>query len=124
MFLDCCLSDFVCFLSTPFSQCQLKVTLRFRYEDAGKLPEVCKSILEEIKAASPLLVSDGSKPMRAHVSGFQDYYVQVDVNTHYNCQPFGNQYCDNKHDVMMAIHKAISEKHGLKLALPPAVCVK
>jgi MscS family membrane protein len=105
-------------------QCQLCVTLKFRYADCDKLTAVCASILEEIQAASPdLLISDGSKPFRAHVTGFKDYYVQVDVNTHYNCPPFGQTFCDNRHDVLLAIHRAITKKHGLQCAEPPAVSV-
>jgi small-conductance mechanosensitive channel len=56
--------------------CQVKQSLRFRYEDAEKFDQLLPSILEEIKEACPKAITDGSRAFRAVWAGYREDYLE------------------------------------------------
>ena len=93
---------------------QVKQNLRFNYADRKKLPEAIKAIKEEVRLACPKLVSDGSRPFRAHWTDFQPGFVEVVLDFHFHIRPDGDEYWDNRQRVLLAIDSALS-RLGLDL---------
>jgi small-conductance mechanosensitive channel len=60
--------------------CQIKQSLRFRYEDARKFEQLLPSILEEIKEACPKAITDGSRPFRCFWIGYREDYLEGKPN--------------------------------------------
>jgi small-conductance mechanosensitive channel len=56
--------------------CQVKQSLRFRFEDAEKFDKLLPSILDEIKTACPKAITDGSRPFRAVWTGYREDYLE------------------------------------------------
>lgn len=95
---------------------QVKQTLRFEYKDGCKLPLVLKDIKKEITAACPELISDGSRPFRAHFTSFGPDHLEVRVDCHFEVKPVGDDYWDNRQRVLLAIQKAV-KKHDMEFAI-------
>jgi small-conductance mechanosensitive channel len=98
-------------------RCQVTQTLRFPYETLPIMPELLESIKQEIEAACPDLIKDGSRPYRANMNAFNADHIEVVVDTRYNLPPIGKVYFDNRQTVLEAIAKAVS-KHNVKFAVP------
>ena len=96
---------------TPRSQ--VKQELRVSYDDAAKIPKLLESIKEEIKEDCPKLITDGSRPFRAHWRDYKDDHLQIVVDCHFNIKPTGNEYWDNRQTMLEAIYRA-AKKTGVK----------
>ena len=94
---------------------QVKQTLRFHYDDAGKVPEVLEDIREEIQKSCPRLITNNSRPFRVFWTNINEDHLEVMVDTHHNIAPLGDAYWKNRQEVLMAIHRAV-KKNNLKLA--------
>lgn len=101
-------------------RCQVTQTLRFNYEDLNELPDVLASIKDEIIEACPALITDGSRPFRAHWREYQDDHLQVVVDCHFNIPPTGNVYWDNRQAVLEAIARGAA-KHNVQFAIPSSL---
>ena len=95
-------------------KCRVLQTLRFKYEDAEKLPKISEDILEEIKKDCPEAITDGSSPWRVVWTDFKEDYLSVRVDTHYNLPPTGQIYWENRQKVMHAIYRAVVEKNNVQ----------
>jgi len=86
---------------------QVKQTLRFKYKESSKLPDVLQSIKEEIRISCPELITDGSRPFRAHWTSFGPNYLEVEVVAHFRIRPIGEDYWNNRQRVLQAIDRAV-----------------
>eukprot|EP00978_Attheya_sp_CCMP212_P023728 scaffold73224_cov58-Attheya_sp.AAC.2 len=102
-------------------KCQVQQKLRFNYIDAEKLPALLEDILAEIKASCPDLITDGSRPFRAHWRDYRDDFLEVVVDCHFNLKPTGNVYWENKQRVLHAIDRAV-KKSKIKFYTDPNAC--
>jgi len=91
---------------------QVKQTLRFRYEDADKLPKVLEDIKAEVRSSCPAAITDGTRAFRAHWRDFRDDYLEVVVDFHFDIKPSCEAYWDNKQRVLMAVKRAVN-KNGV-----------
>lgn len=89
--------------------CQVKETLRLRYEDAEKLPKICKDILVLIEEVCAEVITDGTKAFQANWTGYRQDHLEVVVNTHYNLKPTSAKCRNNREKVLMAIHQAVKK---------------
>jgi small-conductance mechanosensitive channel len=94
-------------------KCQVKQNLRVKYEDIDKLEGLLAAILEEIKAACPQCITDGSRPLRAYFTDFKEDHLRIMVDSHFNLPPMGEVYHKNRHNCMLAIHRA-AKKSGVE----------
>jgi len=101
--------------------CRVKQTLRFHYRDAAKLTPVLEELLQEIKTSCPTVISDGSRPFRAFLVNYQDSYLEAFVDVHFHGRPSGHKYWANRHEVMLAIHRVVVERHGLEMVMVPSL---
>ena len=88
---------------------QVEQTLRFKYSDLDKLPNLLKSIKEEIKIACPAVITDGSRPFRAHWVDYGEDYLEVQVVAHFRIKPIGDEYWENRQRFLQAIDKAVKK---------------
>mmetsp|Transcript_15824 Transcript_15824/g.34086 ORF Transcript_15824/g.34086 Transcript_15824/m.34086 type:complete len:211 (+) Transcript_15824:1040-1672(+) len=95
---------------TPRSQ--VKQELRISYDDASKIPKLLETIKDEIKRSCPKLITDGSRPFRAHWRNFEDDHLQIVVDCHFMIKPTGGEYWDNRQVVLEAIYRA-AKKTGV-----------
>ena len=89
------------------TKCQVKQVLRFEYKDINKLPKLCDDIKSEIMAVCPELITDGSRPFRAHWVGYEEFSVNVVVEAHFQIRPLGDSYWNNRQKVLEAINRAV-----------------
>ncbi|KAL7544109.1 hypothetical protein ACHAXR_013587 [Thalassiosira sp. AJA248-18] len=89
---------------TPRSQ--VKQELRVSYDDVAKIPKLLTSIKEEIQKDCPKLITDGSRPFRAHWRNYEDDHLQIVVDCHFLLKPTGGEYWDNRQKVLEAIFRA------------------
>lgn len=99
---------------------QVKQKVRLRYDDIDKIPKLVDGIKEEVKAACPKLVLDGSRPFRVHWRSMADDHVSVVVDTHHDIPPMTQLFYDNQERVMIAIATAV-KKNRMKFALPAKI---
>jgi small-conductance mechanosensitive channel len=97
-------------------QCQVQQTLRFKYEDAERLPAMLQDIKKEIRANCPAVITDGSRPFRAVWTSFESSYLEVLVDAHFRIRPIGNAYYENRMKVLQAIDVAV-KKHKLEMVM-------
>jgi small-conductance mechanosensitive channel len=57
-------------------KCRIRQILRFSYDDADTFDTMLPAILEEIKAACPKVITDGSAPFRAYWTNFKEDHLQ------------------------------------------------
>jgi len=88
---------------------QVQQTLRFKYSDLNKLPRLLKSIKEEIKIACPQVITDGSRPFRAHWVEYGKDYLEVQVVAHFHIKPIGDEYWENRQRFLQAIDMAVKK---------------
>ena len=70
-------------------RCSVKQTLRFKYSDIDKLPAVLESIKVEIKKSCPALITDGTRPFRAVLTGYHSDHIAAHVDCRFNLKPLG-----------------------------------
>lgn len=97
-------------------KCQVKQELRVKYEDIDKLETFLPSILEEVKAACPKVITNGSRPLRAYLTDFKEDHVRIMVDTHHDVPPMGEVYHKNRHECLLAIHRA-AKKNGVEFVV-------
>lgn len=96
---------------------QVKQVLRFKYKDAGKLPALLTSIKEEIQLTCPELITDGSRPFRAHWTDYGTDYLEVIVDAHFLVKPVGDAYFDNRQRVLQVRGTVLtSHSVGMRVA--------
>mmetsp|Transcript_8134 Transcript_8134/g.17615 ORF Transcript_8134/g.17615 Transcript_8134/m.17615 type:complete len:398 (+) Transcript_8134:258-1451(+) len=101
------------------NQCQVMTVLHFAYADMNKMSGLVRDIKEEVKAACPDLITDGSRPFRAHWTDVTTDRLQVTCDFHFNLKPFGDVYLDNRQRCLEAIGAAVTKnKHQVELAVP------
>lgn len=93
---------------------QVKQTLKFKYEDVHKLPQLMVTVKEEIKRSCPEVITDGSRPFRAHWTDFGSK-LEVVVDCHLNVPPTEEKYWDARQEMLVAIARAV-EQEGLEFA--------
>mmetsp|Transcript_34976 Transcript_34976/g.76507 ORF Transcript_34976/g.76507 Transcript_34976/m.76507 type:complete len:449 (+) Transcript_34976:251-1597(+) len=96
---------------------QVKQTLRFKYSDIDKIPQLQKDIRKQVQEDCPLLITDGSRPCRVHWKEFSDDHIEVGVDFRFRIPIIGNAYHDNKEKCNLAIAKAM-KKNGVEFAIP------
>ncbi len=96
---------------------QVKQELWFDYEDIDKLPQVIRSIKEEIILSCPHLIKDGSRPFRVHWRDYKDYHLEVVVDARFHLPPACDVYWDNREQVLQAIARA-AKKNDVSFAFP------
>lgn len=92
----------------------VKQQLKFQYGDVDKLPDLMETIKEEIEASCPTVITDGSRPFRAHFENFGSK-LEVTVDAHFHLEPATHEYYDNRQEVLLAIKRA-TEKHHVEFA--------
>jgi small-conductance mechanosensitive channel len=97
-------------------QCQVKQTLRFKYDDSERLPALLEDIKSGIRANCPAVITDGSRPFRAFWTNFGGNHLEVVVDTHFRIKPVGNAYYENRMKVLQAIDIAV-KKHKLEMVM-------
>lgn len=97
-------------------KCQVVQKLHFKYEDIDKLDGLLVSIKKKVKKSCPELIYDGSRPFRVLWTDYNDNYLKVLVDTHFNLKPLGDEYWHNRQEVLKAINRAV-KTHNLEFAL-------
>jgi small-conductance mechanosensitive channel len=112
----------VCNLSRN-TMCQVRQVLRFRYRDAAILPTLLPAIRDEIIASCPKTVTDGRRPCRVVWTDYCDSHLEVVVDVHFDgIKPIGDAYWSNRQEVLLAIHRAVVDKHGISFAVMESTC--
>ena len=90
--------------------------LRFHYDDCHKLPLILEEIIKEVKNASALVVSDGSKPLRANLKNFGESYLEVEFEAILHCGPETLEFENGRQEVLLAINRAV-RRLGIQFAV-------
>ena len=96
---------------------QVKQTLRFRYQDLDKIPDLVNDIREEIAASCPKVITDGSRTFRVKWVDFCDDHVEVLVDCRLRNPPSGDNYYEARQGVLEAIARATKKKR-VEFAVP------
>ena len=96
---------------------QFKQTLRFKYSDIDKIPQLLRDIKAQVLADCPKLITDGSRPCRVHWSEFSDDHIEVGVDFRFRIPMIGDAYHENKEKCNLAIAKAM-KKNDIEFAIP------
>lgn len=99
-------------------QSRLKHTVRFRYDDIEKLPDVLKDIKEEIRLSCPKLAT--KRPFHAVLISYEADHINCMVLAHFDIQPSTGAFINNRHDFLLAIARAM-RKHNISFALPAMI---
>lgn len=91
------------------TECLVRQTLRFHYEDIDKIPELIQLIRQEIIAACPRLILNGKRPFRVFFTGYREDHLEVEVTTHHRLAPVGDAYHVNRQNVLLAINTAVKK---------------
>ena len=94
---------------------RVQQTLRFKYADLKKIPAVLQDIKDEIRAACPKLITDGSRPFRANMMDFMENHIKVEVDSHFLIKPLTEECMENREKVLFAIARAM-EKNGVEFS--------
>jgi len=93
---------------------QVKQQLQFKYQDVHKLPDLMEAIKDEIRTSCPDVITDGSRPFRAHFDNFGNK-LEVTVEAHFHIEPLSDDYHENRQEVLLAITRAV-ENHNVQFA--------
>jgi small-conductance mechanosensitive channel len=95
-------------LSSRLPSSRVHQQLRFHYKDAARLPNILKSIKEEIRLGCPsLILNHASLPFRVHWTSFDKDYLEVVVEAHFSIPSSESlEYWDNRQRVLQAINRA------------------
>ena len=100
---------------TRTTQSQVKQTLYISYDDWKKMPQLAKDVKEELKASCPKIISNGSRPFRAHWREIKKPYLEFVVDAHFTQRPACNAYWEMRQEALAAIFRAC-EKNDIKWA--------
>lgn len=98
---------------------QVTQTLRVKYTDAEKIPNLLTDIKSQVQQDCPKLITDGSRPCRVHFKEFRDDHIEIGVDFRFRVPVVGDGYHQNKEACNVAIAKAMN-KNKLQFALPTA----
>lgn len=90
--------------------------LHFEYKDCQQLPDILNDIKQEIRSTCPLVVIDGSKPLRAYFKNYADRFLEVEVDVRMFCQPGSELYKRGRQEVLFAIDRAV-RRHNVEFAV-------
>jgi small-conductance mechanosensitive channel len=99
------------------AESMVKQTLWFKYDDIEKLPATLESIKAEIVSSCPELITDGSRPFRAHWVAFEDDHLEAVVQAHFKIKPNTDRYHEARQQLLQAVARAVHGA-GLEFALP------
>lgn len=91
-------------------------TLRFKYADADKLPQLMEDIKDEIRKACPELIDDGTRPFRCFWTDYGHTGLEVSVNANFRIKLLGDAYYENRQNMLIAIRKAV-KKNKMEFAV-------
>lgn len=102
---------------------QVKFDLRFNLHDMNRIDEIMLAIRQEIVAACPKLITDGSRPFRVLWTDIGSDHLVVTVDTHHDVPPSTSDYWETREHVLFAISTA-TKKLKAKFAMPVTVQAK
>ena len=102
---------------------QVKQLVRLKYSDIKKLRTILEDIKGMIRDSCPKLITDGSKPFRAVLTGYEPDHIQAEVNCHFEIPPGSAEFVENREQVLLAIARAM-EKNNADFALPSIISYK
>ena len=102
--------------------CQVKQTLRFKYKDIDRIPNLLKAIKDEIRKVCPRVIDDGSRPFRAFMTGYHADHISAVVDAHFKVPRLGDAFWENRQNVLLAINKAV-EDFGMEFAVVDVTAV-
>jgi len=73
-------------------------------------------IKHEIQMACPSLITDGSRPCRIHMTNYHGDHIEVVCDFHFQIKPVGDDYWNNRQQVLMAIGRAV-QRSKLEFAM-------
>ena len=97
---------------------RLRQYIRLKYSDLPIIPKVLDDIKQEIIIACPKVISDGSKSFHTVISSFEADHIQIMVLAHFDIQPVTAEYIRNRHEVLLAISRAM-QRHSIEFATAP-----
>lgn len=86
---------------------QVSQTLKFKYSDAEKIPELIQVIKNEIYSSCPSLITDGTRPFRVYWSDYAPDGLEVTVEAHFRIRILSEEYHENRQRVLLAIRRAV-----------------
>ena len=95
-----------------FSQVSQEIRLQNRGVD--KIKELLEDIKSEIRASCPKLVDDGSQPFRVHWTNIEKDSIVISIESHFQISRLGNEYWDNRQNVLIAISRAVEKYNEAK----------
>jgi MscS family membrane protein len=95
---------------------RIQQDIHFHYEDCQKLPMILDEIKREISSTCPMVVSDGSKPLRAYFKSYGNSFLEVEVDVRLRCQPGGEDFKKARQEVLLAIDRAV-KRNNVKFAV-------
>ena len=99
---------------------QVKFDLRFNLFDMDRIDEIMLAIRQEIMAACPKLITDGSRPFRVLWTDIGSDHLVITVDTHHDVPPSTSDYWATREQVLFAISTA-TKKLKAKFAMPVTV---
>jgi len=102
---------------------QIKFDLRFHLHDINRIDQIIAAIRQEVSAACPKLVTDGSRPFRVLWTNIGPDHLVVTVDTHHDVPPACNEYWETRQRVLFAISNATKSLKA-KFAMPITVQAK
>ena len=96
------------------SKSKVKQTLRFKYSDLHKLPQILKDIQQEILSACPEKMLGEPQVL---LTNYEADHIQVGVSCSFDFKPDSSEYAETKQRALFAIADAI-RKNGVDFALP------
>lgn len=106
------------------SKSQVTQTLWFSYDDIDTMPVIMQAIKDQVNASAcgEYLITDGSRPFRAHWRNFEKDHLEVVVDFHFNIKAATQHYWDNRQVVLEAIASAV-KKLGVEFTFPTSIKV-
>lgn len=95
---------------------RLKQDIRFNYDDSPKLPKILDDIKKEIHSTCSLVITDGSKPLRAFFVNYGEGCLEVEVDVRLSCRPGSEDFKRGREEVLLAIDRAV-RKNNVKFAV-------
>jgi small-conductance mechanosensitive channel len=89
---------------------QVKQKVHFYYEDLDRLPSLIEEIKNEIVRSCPVVVSDGTKPLRVYFHQYGDCALEIIVDVKMYATPDSTQYYQCREQVLLAVGRAVKKK--------------
>lgn len=94
---------------------QIKQTLRFRYEDAKKIPKIINDIKAEIiKVCPKIILNEKIRPFRVYWTDFKEDHLEIMIDTHHTIPMKDEYYWINRQNLLNAI-LIVCEKNDVEL---------